>query len=218
MAKRYQQEVYRVKQAAMITGFQSGAILGAIKSGKLFAWKMDQGRPGRHCYIIPRYALYAWLGHEASQVVAAQFDPSQHRQVMKLADIRKEAARTAKFLPRGPWVWDQQSNPLRHWRKHLGISAMDLARQMGLNERSIYDFERGACKPSFKSLQKYSPMLGLSPERLQVMLNQWRATELFVGRRTSEDQRRMTGTTAIPEFPSLLAKLANGRRESTDEA
>lgn len=201
MARRIQQEVYRVKEAAIITGLTKPTLLEAIRKGKLFAFRQKRGHALPPCYYIPRYALFAYLGHKGSEEVVKHFNPDDHRRLLTKADIRREVRRVAEFEARGPWVWDNSTNPLRHWRRHVRLSGDKLCSQLGLTARAVFGFERGGYHPSDKSLEKYSAVMGVPVHRLRSMLAQWHAGQKLAKVRTDLEQELITG-------PSFLARLA----------
>jgi len=207
MRRQLQQEVFRVPEAAIITGLTKDTIWGAIQKNKLFAFKQRRRGNKGPCYFIPRYALYAWLGHRGSEEVARHFNESDRKRLLSHADIRREIRRVAQFEARGPWVWDNSSNPLRHWRRHVRLSADKLCSQLGLTARAIYGFERGGYYPAARSLAKYSEVMGITEERLRSMLDQWYGAQKLGRFRTAEEQDMISG-------PRFLARLAGRTNEA----
>lgn len=205
MAKNVEQEVYRTWEVAKLTGLHKRTVLDAIKAGTLYCFRAKLTGYGRTTYFIPRYAVYAWLGHQGAVEVAKHFDPALRKQLLQSAEARREIARVAQFQPKPPWNWDGQTNPLKHWRNNLGISAAKLAREMGLNERSIYGFEWGGYQPALRSLERYSKLMNIPTGKIQDMLDQWHASQRLAKLRTPFEQEQVTGWQSAPDFLTKLA-------------
>ena len=64
-------------------------------------------------------------------------------------------------------------NPLRLWRHSKGMRAVDVARAIGVSERSILAYETGAFKPSEKMMKAIAALVSTDEETAKGVWSLW---------------------------------------------
>ena len=97
--------------------------------------------------------LKAQLAALKRQVIALE----RHVQRADVAPKTGTASGATRFVPKG----------LASTRKRLGLSAVDLAKMMGVSAQTIYNWERGVTKPRPEQVEKLASLRGVGKRQLQ---------------------------------------------------